>query len=447
MSATPEQAQGRGGGRLSPFAVFLAIGGIYVAQSVIGGVTFTALPAVLRERNLPLDQIGLIYLAVLPWAIKFLWAPAVERYRLPSYGRNRSRIIVLAGGLTSAAGLALAGLVGLGSITLLLACLIVVAFAAATVDIACDGYAVEVLSEEHYGWGNAAQVGGAYLGAALGSGLFLILVEPLDWTPSVLLMALLIVLLGLFFVVQAGAREVPRQRDHVPSLRDALGRSGVRSGILLAVVYVAAQKWGQAMLGPFLVDSGVDLGTIGTINGLGGLCIGFAGAFLGGALVRRWGAFPVMIAGVVLQALAYGAFAALAFSGAGGSTALIVVLALASSSGIMAFSFVALYAQFMGLADPRQGGVDFTLFQCADALTGMLGGMGAGWLAQHFGHSACFAVSASVAVAALPVMLALHARFARPAPDQAAGVSGVAPLSLTAGSGHTEPQPGTPGSR
>ena len=33
--------------------------------------------------RLPLDQIGLTYLAVIPWTLKFLWAPAVERYRLP----------------------------------------------------------------------------------------------------------------------------------------------------------------------------------------------------------------------------------------------------------------------------------------------------------------------------------------------------------------------------
>ena len=63
----------------SPFALFLAIGGLYVAQSVIGGITWAGLPAVLRAEGVSLDRIGLVSLIALPWALKFLWAPAVDR--------------------------------------------------------------------------------------------------------------------------------------------------------------------------------------------------------------------------------------------------------------------------------------------------------------------------------------------------------------------------------
>lgn len=66
----------------SPAAVFLAVGGLYVGQSVIGGLTFLGLPAVLRTAGLPLDQIGLLYIVVLPWALKFLWSPHVEHLSL-----------------------------------------------------------------------------------------------------------------------------------------------------------------------------------------------------------------------------------------------------------------------------------------------------------------------------------------------------------------------------
>ena len=62
--------------------IVLAIGGLYVAQSVVGGITWTGLPAVMRERGLPLDQLGLLSLIALPWALKFLWSPAIDRYRL-----------------------------------------------------------------------------------------------------------------------------------------------------------------------------------------------------------------------------------------------------------------------------------------------------------------------------------------------------------------------------
>ena len=157
-------------------AVVGAIGGVYVAQSVIGGLTWSGLPGVLRQQGLPLDQIGFLSLLVLPWALKFLWAPAVERFRLPARGRHRSAQIVLAGGAVSVIGLCLAGLIGPAPVLPVMAVLLAVAFATATVDISCDGYAVAALRGGQYGWGNAAQVGGAYVGSAIGGGLFLVLV-------------------------------------------------------------------------------------------------------------------------------------------------------------------------------------------------------------------------------------------------------------------------------
>jgi len=375
-----------------------------VGQSIIGGVTFSALPSVLRDRGLHLDQIGLTYLAVLPWVLKFLWAPAIERYRLPSTGPSRSRSIVLIGGLISAVCFVLAAVIGPTNFAPLMAIFIVVAFAASTVDIACDGHAVESLSERYHGWGNAAQVGGAYLGSAIGSGLFLVLVARVDWIQAMIVMAVLLLLLGLPFVLSPAITPVDA-RSHRPSLRDALRRTEMRKGLALAALYAVSQKWGLAMLGPFLVDSGLDLDSLGIVNGAGGMILGFGCALLGGALVRSWGARAIMVLALVLQALTLSGLAAAAWNG-GTSQLLLLGLALGSSSAIMALGFVALYAQFMTLSDPRQAGIDFTLLQCMDALVSMIGGIGAGWIAQHFGYSACFALAAFLVILAItPVAL------------------------------------------
>jgi MFS transporter (putative signal transducer) len=394
-----------GHGLASPTAVVLAIGGLYVGQSIIGGLTFGALPGVLRDRGLPLDRIGLTYLAALPWVLKFLWAPALERYRLPPTGPSRSRPIVLVGGLISAVGLLLVGLTGPIHFWPLLAVLMAVALAASTVDIACDGHAVERLSGRHHGWGNAAQVGGAYLGSAIGSGLFLVLVDRLDWNTATCAMAALLLLLALPFVISP-ASAMPGAREHRPSLRHALRRSEMRKGLALAALYAATQKWGLAMLGPFLIDSGLDLGLLGIVNGVGGMAVGFACALLGGALVRFRGAQPVMVLALVVQATALAALAAAALRG-GMPQSLLAGLALASSSGVMALGFVALYARFMSLSDPRQAGIDFTLLQCMDALVSVIGGVGAGWISQHFGYGACFGLAAALAAIAAPAAAAL----------------------------------------
>ncbi len=392
--------------RPSPAAIFFAVGGLYVAQSVIGGLTMLGLPAVLRTQGVPLGEIGLVYLTVLPWALKFLWSPLVERFRLPAAGRNRSAVIVLTGGTLCAVMLALVGLLGPERLGPVLVCLVFIALFTSTVDIACDGYAVETLAEEHHGWGNAAQVGGSYVGSAIGAGLFLVLVDRLGWAPAVWTMAAVVLMLGLPFLLGLGSRLTSATRSHVPSLQAALRRPEVRKGLLLAAIYVSAQKWGLAMLGPFLIDCGFDLASVGMLNGVGNMLVGFGGALFGGLLVRLRGAGAVLVGALLMQVAMLIAFAYVGASG-DGSWSLVMTLAVASSFGVMAIGFVALYAQFMGWADPRQAGVDFTLFQCMDSLISMAGGLGAGWIAERFGYSAFFICAAGVSIAAVPILALL----------------------------------------
>lgn len=384
-----------------------SLGGVYVAQSVIAGVTWTGLPAVMRNEGLPLDRIGLLSLIILPWALKFLWAPAIERVRLPAAGANRSATIVLVGGLASVAGLVAVAFLGPAMLLPTLTVLMAVAFAAATVDIACDGYAVETLSRNRQGWGNAAQVGGAYLGSAIGAGFFLYLVQTAGWQWAVIAMAALLVVLGLPFVRRAFAARTAETRTHKPSLAAALRRPEMRRGLLVASIFVVAHKGALAMLSPFLVDEGLSLAQIGLIHGAGSMFVGFAAALLAGALVGAFGPRAIMQAALGLQVAA---LLLLAFHvDLGLSTAIVVVLAIVSSSGTMALGFVALYAQFMRWSDPRQGGVDFTLFQSMDALVSMGGGVAAGFAAQHLGYAPLFAVAACLAAAAIPAIALLVA--------------------------------------
>lgn len=383
-----------------PMAIFIVIGGIYVSQSVIGGLTYTGLPSILRESGLSLQYIGLLYLVMLPWALKFLWSPLIENFRLPQSGKNRSSMIIMIGALFASSGLVLIALSNPQNLPSVLTILVLVAFATATVDIACDGFAVENLAQKHHGWGNTAQVGGAYLGSAMGAGLFLVLYAHYGWSWSVLSMALLVLLLALPFVLLNRHAQQPQLRQHQPSLRFALQRREVRQGIILAALFVTAQKFGISMLGAYLIDAKISLIVIGTVNGTGGLAVGFIGAICGGLAIRRFGTQTVLVSALILQALliiAFALFAALPMV----PQSLILICALAASSGVMAFSFVALYARFMALADPRQAGVDFTLFQCTDAVVSMISGLVSGQIAGQFGYSAQFLCGLIPSVAAL----------------------------------------------
>ena len=385
------------------------IGSLYVAQSVIGGLTWTGLPAIMRDAGVPLDRIGLVSLIALPWVLKFLWAPAVERFRLPPFGRNRSGVIVLAGGLVCILGLIAVGLLDPSAPLPIFLGLTLVALAASTVDIACDGFAVQSLAEKHHGWGNAAQVGGAYLGSALGGGLFLYVAGISGWQAASFAMAGLLCLLGLPFLLGIAHRLPEETRPHIPSLAAALRRSNLRRGLLVAAVYVGAQKMALGMIGPFLVDAGLDLSMIGLVNGIGSLFVGFGLALAGGLFVRIWGIRAVLLLALALQSVCLICFAAAATVGPFPAS-LLMILAIGSSSAVLALGFVALYAQFMRWSDPRQAGVDFTLFQCMDALVSMAGGVVAGQVAHFLGYGVFFACAAALAILAIPLMAAIADR-------------------------------------
>ena len=377
--------------------VLAAIGGIYVVQSVIGGITFNALPSILRSQGLPLEHIGLTFLAILPWSLKFIWAPAIERLRLPREGRDRSSVIVTTGVCLAAILLAFAALIGPAIFGALLAVLVLAAFASATVDIASDGFAVDTLAPSARGPGNAAQIGGAYLGSAVGSGLFLVLVARWGWTPSTLAMAALLLLLAVPFATMR--RCPPLARAHVTSLVASIRRRDVRIGLSTTLFFAAGQKLAQGIHGPFLVDAGLGLGTLGIVNGVGGAIAGITGTVLAGIIVQRVGAPRVVCGAIVLQAAVMAAFA-LAAAFVVQRTGWLVVLALANSA-VLALGYVALYAHLMSYASRKQAGVDFTLFQCTDATLAMVGGIAGAALARHAGYAACFALACAMATSAV----------------------------------------------
>ncbi|WP_187830022.1 MFS transporter [Siccirubricoccus phaeus] len=376
-----------------------ALGGIYLGQSLIGGLTFQATPALLRASGHGLELIGLLPLLMLPQALKFLWAPAVERLRLPAAGGRRSRRIILAGQVVAAA---LILLLATGSEPgRVLPLLALAAVVAATLDIACDAFATEQLPPRAYGWGNAMQVGGAYLGLMLGGGLFLVAVERLGWTPAIIALAALLLLAGvpLWRIVEAPL-PVPGQAAPPgrPSLRLALARPEMRRGLGAVVLVQLGLRMVLAIQTPFLVDAGLRLEALGLLSGLAGTAASLLGTLLAAAAAARRGPFALIRPLLAAQAVL---FLALAAAAAAPGVPLAVPVGLALLLALVTgMTFVSVYAAMMGWARGAQPGVDFSLLQCADALTAALAGSGAVALAGWLGYQAGFAL------AALPALLA-----------------------------------------
>ena len=394
--------------QVSDGRVIVGLGGLYVAQSVIGSMIFAGLPAVMRQGGASLSEIAFTLLAVVPWSLKFLWAPTVERFRSPHGGVRRSRLTISVVGAFSVGAVVALALIGPTAISALAVAMIIASSASATIDIACDGHAVESFAEKNRGWGNAAQIGGAYLGAAIGGGAYLVMLDQWGWRPSTLVMAGLLVVLALPFLLTPDGARAARGDRPPQSLKTALKRPEVRSGLLLVAVYVFGQKWAMTMIGPFLIDSGMSLTAIGALNGVGVTALGVVGALGGGYLVRRRGAYPVMLWTLAAQTAAMFVLALIAHFGM--KAPAVLMLTLLVSATVFALGFVALYSELMGRASLDQAGVDFTLFQSADAIVSLIGWQLAAVVGETLGFAFCFASSSVFGLITLVLLPALRIR-------------------------------------
>src|SRR3989339_1795449 len=57
-------------------------------------LTITVLQAWMKEEGVDLTVIGMMALVGLPYTLKFVWAPVLDRYTLPFLGRRRGWLLV-----------------------------------------------------------------------------------------------------------------------------------------------------------------------------------------------------------------------------------------------------------------------------------------------------------------------------------------------------------------
>src|SRR5690554_3543153 len=146
-----------------PTALLLMLCTLYFAQGLPFGLLTRALPAIAREAGMPLEYIGLLALAALPWALKFLWAPWVDRLGCGRPGHRQRWILgtqVWAVAVLLVMGLLPMASLDTGLFLVLLLLLLLLNLAVATHDIASDGLAVRLLPPSLRGVGNSLQAGG-----------------------------------------------------------------------------------------------------------------------------------------------------------------------------------------------------------------------------------------------------------------------------------------------
>ena len=379
--------------------------GLYAAQSVTGSMVQTALPVVLRDAGVPLDRIGFLSLLFLPWVFKMLWAPLVDRFASP-------RIWILScQGLLCLCFLLAAVFSPVDGLASLTPVLFAMAAIAATQDIATDAAGIHATGPENRVLASGASTVGGYLGFLIGGGIWLWTYAQYGWVPSMMVLALVMLLLALP-VARLNLPAVPARRGEASLLR-SLGNRTLLAGIGFLILWQAGIRLGGAMAGPMVVDAGLDLEAIAWLRGAGGMVVGLAAAVIGTLAVRRFGKVAVL---VLAGALALASLAGLVWwSLRPGPVPVLAALQIALMSAT-AISFVALYAAMMDWCAPDQAATDFALLQSLDAAIAVVTGILAGQMAEAWGYAPVFALAGAFLLLALPFTRARLGRKAIAAP-------------------------------
>lgn len=371
-------------------------------------LTSKTLQAWMTVEGVNLGAIGLFSLVGLPYSLKFIWSPLLDRFVPPFLGRRRGWLALTQGGLLLAIA-AMALQKPSQALQFLAINALFIAFFSATQDIAADAYRTDVLEQREMGAGAAVFVLGYRIALLITGALALILANQIPWSTVYLLMS---VLMAIGLVTSFWAPE-PRQQERPPEcLSDAVilpfaeffERSGFIQAVLM-LVFIVLYKLGDALVNnmstPFLLQTGFTQADIGAIQGGMGLVATIVGTLAGGALLSKLGINRSLWVFGALQAVSNLAYFVLAQAGKNYSFLVLTINIENFCAGLGTAAFVAF---LMSLCNPRFSATQYALLSSLMAVSRDILVAPAGIFAKATGWPLFFLISI---VAALPGLLLL----------------------------------------
>ncbi len=401
---------------------------------------FSTLSAWLREAGVAPGAIGFFSWLGVAFSIKVLWAPVVDRARLPLLtrllGRRRSWMLLAQLGIA-------AGLLGIAAsepardlATVALFGLLI-AFASATQDIAIDAYRIEAMEVEAQGAMAATyQLGYRLALLAAGAGA-LYLADWFSWQAAYAAMAGLVAVGAVTVLAvrepeasreieaergefEAGGflRRHPRRRARLERLSGWLHEAALRPFLdffrrngrsaLLILAFIGLYRLSDIVMGvmanPFYIDLGFTKSEIASVAKVFGFGASVAGAFAGGVLVVRYGVLRPLLLGAVLIAATNLLFALLAWTGPDLRLLALAIGADNLTAGIAGSVFI---AYLSSLTNAAYTATQYALFSSLMTLPGKFAGGFSGLVVEAAGYAQFFVYTALLGVPAILLTLGL----------------------------------------
>lgn len=413
------------------------LGLLSVSSGMPLGFYLNTLQIFLRGAGVDLRTIGVAQLVSMPWSLKFLWSPLVDRFAWRWPDRRRSWVVgtqlALAGALGALAALAALSLtadpatgrevLAPGAVWPIIGIVLLFTILSATQDIALDAYAVEILEIEEQGPASGLRIMWYRIGMLVSGAVAVFLSDFIPW-PAVFA-GLAVVFVGFVAVTLAGerpARPAPPPRSLGAAVWEPLASYFTRENAILAGLFLVFYKFGDnlggSMVNALVKDLCFTNKEIGLLQKTIGTAATILGAGGGAALMTRMGLGRSLWIFGILQASGNLLYAAAAATHPGtldvaacgtqlvsSATRTAVYLATAGEYAFQGMATAAQAAFILRLCEKRFSATQFALLSSLFGLGRTLSGPIAGFVAHGFGYVALFVVAT---VAAIPGLLFLQ---------------------------------------
>lgn len=366
-------------------------------------LTGGTLQAWMTVDGVDLKTIGIFALVSLPYTLKFLWSPLMDRFVPPWLGRRRGWIIITQICLMLA--IAAMSFCSPQHVPLLLAMIaVMIAFTSASQDIVIDAYRTDVLREKERGAGAAVFVFGYRLAILVSGAFALILSEHINWNNTYLLMSA-VMLIGIFTTLLAPEPEkkvVPPKsltEAVMGPMKDYFQRRNALLILFLIILYKLGDAYAGSLTTAFLIRGiGFSAGDVGTINKGFGLACVIGGSFIGGALMVKFGLFKSLLFFGILQAVSNLSFMLLAYTGKNYEMFVFAIAFENLTGGMGTSAFVAL---LMSLCNSRFSATQYALLSSLAAIGRIFISPTSGFLVESVGWAHFFFITTLVALPGL----------------------------------------------
>lgn len=362
----------------------------------------------LRENDASLAEIGLFALVGMPYTVKFLWAPLMDRFTPPFLGRRRGWLLPMQLGC-----LLIIGLLGMLDPKLSLLTVaymaLALAFFSASQDVVLDAFRREILPDAELGLGNTLHVQAYRISGLIPGSLALILADHMPWQSVFWIVAsFMLVGIAMTLVVKepplVAGTPVTLKSAIVEPFREFFSRKGVSSALLILAFmffYKVGDSMATALSSVFYLDLGFTKTEIGVVAKQAGLWPMIIGGLLGGIWMIRLGINRALWIFGFVQLISIFGFAILAEVGANLWMLAGVITFEYLGVGLGTAAFVAFIARE---TDRRYAATQFALLTALTALPRTFANAVTGLIVEHSGWTMFYLLCALIAV---PGMLLL----------------------------------------